>query len=326
MSGLSSLLSMWRSLLAVALVAAACTPAERADSTTSTTAGNTTISTQTPPSTVSPAPTTTTTTMATTTTSAPTTTTTIGLEGSWAELPLVTVSFGALGWWDGSSWIDAETEGELPIDGEEDYQVVRLGEVAMTTGGAQTVVCDPLGLIGAELADPELLGEFPGPIGVAISAPWDVQPHLFQEIPDDGSYAGFAAELLSDRGLDVANPQIKQLFRTDLEGDGVNEVLVVAEDVPPNFLMEPGDYSIAFMRKVVNGEVETAVLHETVALDEDDTFAGGHSFAGAGDLNNDGKMELIANSAYFEGFNVTVWEYINDDLGLTMVLETGCGV
>jgi hypothetical protein len=318
---------MWRFLLAVTLVAAACSPAETADSTISTTARITTTTTQTSPSTELPGPsTTTTTTVAKTTTSAPTTTTTIGLEGNWAQQPLVTVSFGALGWWDGSSWIDAEAEGELPIDGEEDYQVVRLGDVSRTTGGAQTVVCEPLGLIGVELADAELLGEFPGPIGVAVSAPWDVQPYLFQEIPDDGSYAGFAAELLSDRGLDVANPQIKQLFRTDLEGDGVNEVLVVAEDVPPNFLMEPGDYSIAFMRKVVNGEVETAVLHETVALDEDDTFAGGHSFAGAGDLNNDGKMELIANSAFFEGFNVTVWEYINDDLGLTMVLETGCGV
>jgi hypothetical protein len=176
-----------------------------------------------------------------------------------------------------------------------------------------------------ELAEPELLGAFPGPIGVAISASSELQPHLFEAIPDDGSYSGFAAALLSERGLDVANPQIKQLFRTDLDGDGVNEVLVVAEDVAQNFIMETGDYSIAFMRKVVQGEVQTAVLHETVALDEDDTFAGAHSFGGAADLNNDGKMELISNSAFFEGFNVAAWEYLNDDVGPTSVLEIGCG-
>jgi hypothetical protein len=212
------------------------------------------------------------------------------------------------------------------VTGEEDYQTVRLDEVAMTTGGPQAVVCEPLGLIGVELDEPALLGEFPGPLGVAISAPWTLQPHLFEEIADDGSYAGFAADLLSDRGLDVASPVIKQLFRTDLEGDGVNEVLVVAEDVPANFLMEPGDYSIAFMRKVVQGEVQTAVIHETVAHDEEDTFAGAHSFGGVADLNNDGKTELITGSAFFEGFTVTIWEYVNDDLGPVAVLDIGCGV
>ena len=315
---------MRRSFVAVVLLVAACSPGETADSTTSTTEGTATTTTQAVVTTVSSA--TTTSAMATSTTSAPTTTTSTGIEGNWADEPLVTVGFGALGWWDGSEWIDAEEESVLPVDGGEDYQVIRLDDVASTTGGPETVVCEPLGLIGVELDDAELLGDFPGPIGVAVSAPWDVQPHLFEETPDDGSYAGFAAELLSERGLDVPDPEIKQLFRTDLEGDGVNEVLVVAEDVPSNFLMEPGDYSIAFMRKVVEGEVQTAVLHETVAVDDDDTFAGAHSFAGAADLNDDGRMELITNSAFFEGFNVAVWENVNDDLGPTSVLDTGCGV
>lgn len=312
-------------LLALMLLTAACTPEPEADSTTSTTTAPTsTTSSQPMTTTVSPA--TTTTTMASTTSSAPTTTTAAGLEGNWADEPLITVSFGALGWWDGSDWVDAETAGELPVDGDEDYQVVRLDDVARTTAGPQTVVCEPLGLIGVELADADLLGDFPGPIGVAVSAPWEVQPHLFQEISDDGSHARFASELLSERGLDVANPEIKQLFRADLEGDGVNEILVVAEDVPSNFLMEPGDYSIAFIRKVVDGDVHTAVLHETVAVDEDDTFAGAHSFGGAADLNNDGRMELITNSAFFEGFNVAVWEYVDDDPDPTTVLDIGCGV
>jgi hypothetical protein len=315
---------MRRILLAIVVVVTACSPAETTNSSTSTTAPAGTTTTL--ASATSLPPTTTTSAVVTTTTSAPTTTTTTGLEGNWAELPLVAVSFGALGWWDGSDWVAAGEVGELPVEGEEDYQVVRLDSVGRTTGGAETVVCEPLGLIGIELADAEMLGDYPGQVGVAISAPWELQPHLFERLADDGSYAGFAAELLSNRGLDVANPRIKQVFRTDLEGDGVNEVLVVAEDVPPNFLMEPGDYSIAFMRKVVGGDVQTAVLHETVAMDEDDTFAGAHSFGGAADLNNDGRMELITNSAFFEGFNVAVWEYSDDDIGPISVLETGCGV
>jgi hypothetical protein len=315
---------MRRSILAMVFLVAACGPGESADSSTSTTSQSSISTSEPVTSTVSPA--TTTTSLATTSTSGPTTTTSTGLEGTWAEQPLVTVDFGALGWWNGSDWIDAQGEDELPVAGGEDYQVVRLGDVAKTIGGEQTTVCEPLGLVGVELDEAELLGAFPGPIGVAISAPWELQPHLFEGISDDGTYSGLAAALLSDRGLDVANPQIKQVFRTDLEGDGVNEVLVVAEDVAQNFIMETGDYSIAFMRKVVQGEVQTAVLQETVALDEDDTFAGAHSFGGVADLNNDGKMELIANSAFFEGFNIAVWEYVNDNLGPTSVLEVGCGV
>jgi hypothetical protein len=315
---------MRKSLVVLILIVGACSPGETSDSTTSSTARSAT-STTTDQTATTLSPATTASTVATTTTSTLATTTTTGLEGTWADEPLVTTGFGALGWWDGSDWRVAAEETSLPVDGGEDYQAVRLGDLGMTTAGPEATVCEPLGLVGVELAEPELLGDFPGPYGVAISAPWTLQPFLFEEIADDGSYAGFAAELLSSSGLDVANPVIKQLFRTDLEGDGVNEVLVVAEEVPQDLLMAPGDYSIAFMRKVVDGEVQTAILRETVAMDEDDTFDGAHSFGGVADLNGDGKMELITNSAFFEGFNVTIWEYVNDDLGPFEVMQTGCG-
>jgi hypothetical protein len=189
------------------------------------------------------------------------------LEGNWADGPLITTEFGALGWWDGGEWLDAETQGALPVVGGEDYQVSRLGFLGMTTAGPQTTVCEPLELLGVDLADPELLGSLPGPYGVAISAAWVLQPHIVEETTDGGDYAAFAAEILADRGLDVDRPVIKQLIRTDLDGDGVNEVLVVAEEVTPGFLLEPGDYSIVLMRKVID-EGRTALLDETIVLDE----------------------------------------------------------
>lgn len=310
--------------VAFLLVVVACS-GETGDTTTSSTSAPTT--TEPTPTTTTPDPSTTTTTTPTTTTSvAPTTTTTTDLlEGNWAESPLVTTGFGALGWWDGSGWVDAEAEGTLPVSGGEDYQVVRLDEVSRTTGGPQTIVCEPLELVGVELAEPDLLGQFPGPYGLAVSAPWPLQPYLFEETSDDGTYAGFARELLASRGLEVDSPVIKQVIRTDLEGDGVNEVLVVAEQVTTGFLLEEGDYSIAFLRKVIEEEVQTAVLGDTVVLGEEDRFAGAHSIGGVADLNGDEKMEIITNSAFFEGFNVAAWEYVNDDLGPVKVLETGCG-
>lgn len=316
---------MRKTLLVLLLMGVACSPADTAASTTTTEAAT---------STSMPAVSTTSSSVSTTSTLAPststttletTTTTDALLAGNWAAGPLVTTDFGALGWWDGSAWIDAAATGELPVEGGEDYQVTLLGEVDRTTGGPQTTVCDPLELIGVELENPDLLGGYPGPYGVAISAPWTLQPQLFEALTDDGTYAGFASELLSALGMEVAEPSIKQLFRTDLEGDGINEVLVVAEQVSPGMLLEPGDYSIAFMRKVVGGNVQTVIIEETLVFDEQDRFSGAHAFGGAADLNGDGKMELIVDSAYFEGFGVGVWEYMNDDLGLVQVLLTGCG-
>ena len=317
--------SMKRLALVFVLLIPACSPGDTAESTTTSTAITTTSTTQATTTTIAPS-TTTTSPAATTSTPAPTTTTSPGLSGDWADLPLVVTDFGALGWWNGADWLDAELEGVLPIAGGEDYQTIVGNRLGMTTGGPQTTVCDPLELIGVVLDDPPLLGEYPGPYGVAISAPFDLQPHLFDaDDADDGTYAAFASDLLAARGLDVDVPVIKQLLRTDLEGDGVNEVLVVAEDVTPGLLLQPGDYSILFMRKVIDGEVQTAILEETVVLDEDDRFLGAHSVGTVADLNGDGKMEIVSNSAYFEGFGVVIWEYENDDLGLNLRLERGCG-
>jgi hypothetical protein len=175
--------------------------------------------------------------------------------------------------------------GALPVAGGEDYQTIVGDSVGLTTGGPQRTVCETLGLVGVDLSDSGLLGGWPGPFGVAISAPWDLQPYLYEEITDDGTYAGFAASLLRGRGLEVDQPGIKQVIRTDLEGDGVNEVLVVAEDVFPSYIMEPGDYSILFLRKVIEEEVQTAILGDTVVLDETDQYSGSYSVGTVADLN-----------------------------------------
>ena len=314
---------MRRALLSALLVLAACSPGDTADSsTTSSSSTSTSVITSTTQATTTTLATITT--LATTTTSQETTTTP-SVAGDWADEPLVTTDFGALGWWDGTDWLSAEDEGALPVVGGEDYQVIRIGVLATTSGGPQVTVCEPLNLIGVELESPELLGAFPGPYGVAISASWELQPHLFEPVVDDGTYAGFAKDFLASRGMNVPNPVIKQLFRTDLEGDGVNEVVFVAEDVSPGYLLEVGDYSVALMRKVVQAEVQTAVLGETVVLGDDQQFEGGFTIGAVADLNGDQKMELVTNGAFFEGFAVTIWEYVNDDLGLVTVLEIGCG-
>lgn len=309
--------------VAIMLFVAACGGPEGGESTTSLdTAATATSSTS---STVPPVVTTTL--PATTTTLAATTTTSI--PGNWADEPLVVSAFGALGWWDGSKWVQVVDSTTLPVTGGEDYRVVLQGLNATLTGGPQVEICEPLQNQGVELSDPEVLGDFPGPFGLAISAPWDLVPHFVQAETDDGTYSDFARPLLAARGIDVAHPVIKQVVRVDLEGDGVNEVVVVAEDIEDGGLFaQEGDYSLAFLRKVVDGEVQTGILGDSVVskVEEGVTpFVLSFHIPALADLSGDGKIEIVVTSRYYEGLGFGVWEYVNDDLGAVLQIEGGCG-
>ena len=268
----------------------------------------------------------TTTSLPPTTTTIPASTTTLGVEGNWSDTPLVVTGFGALGWWDGSNWVQVESGTALPVAGGEDYQVAFVGLEATISGGAPTTLCEPLDNPGVELENELVLGDWPGPLGVAVSAPWILVPHLVEDIEDDGTYSALASELLAERGLDVPEPAIKQLLQVDLEGDGVNEVLVVAEDVSAGLFAEDGDYSIAFMRRTVEGDVRTAILGESVVVTADSPVVTSFSVGAVADLNGDGRMEVVVSTAYYEGVGVDVWEYVDDDLGPTMQVSAGCGV
>lgn len=312
-------------LIGLLVVISACGGGESGE--TSTSAPETTSSTAVDTTTTSVV--TTSTTVAETTTSTEGTTTTTQVPGNWAIEPLVVSEFGALGWWDGGNWVQVDELTSLPVSGGEDYQVVLLGVEAGITGGPETLLCDPLNNPGVELSNAAILGSFPGPSGVAISAPWELVPNFVQSEVDDGTYSDFARPLLAARGLDVANPVIKQVIRFDIEGDGVNEVIAVAEDIADDGLFaQVGDYSLVFLRRVVEGEVQTAILGDSVVTPPDPgvtPFVLSFSVAGVADLSGDGKMEIVLNSVYYEGVGWGVWEYVNDDLGPVLQIQSGCG-
>jgi hypothetical protein len=265
----------------------------------------------------------TTTTAATTTSAAPVTTTAAAVAGNWSDTPLVAAGFGALGWWDGSGWAQVEPTTALPVAGGEDYQVALIGQEAIVAGGPPTMLCDPVNNPGVVFENEAILGDFPGPVGVAISAPWLITPHLVEQLEDDGTYSAFASELLAERGLDVPDPALKQIFQVDLEGDGVNEVLVVAEDVTEGLIAQDGDYSIVFMRQTVQGDVRTSILGESVVVTAEGPFVLSYSISALADLNGDAVMEIVLTGAYYEGIGVEVWESTAE--GPVMRISSGCG-
>ncbi len=311
--------------LALSLVFAACSGDSGGETTSTRPMETSTSSSDTSTTTAE----TTTTVPETTTTEA--TTTTTELAGDWADEPLVVSKFGALGWWDGGNWVQVDELTSLPVSGGEDYQVVLFGSDEIISGGTPTIQCEPLFNPGVILSDTDALGDWPDPVGVAISAPWDITPHFIQEEIDNGTYSVLARPLLAARGLDVENPVIKQVIRFDLQGDGENEVLVVAEDIEDSesLFAQEGDYSLVFLRVVVEGQVQTAILGESIVVEVQEgvtPFVLSHSVAAVADLSGDGKMEMIIHEVYYEGSGWSVWEYVNDDLGPVFQIGSGCGV
>ena len=297
-------------LAAVLVMLAACTTDSGIPSTGPTTTAATT--------TTGP---TTSTTMATTTTASSSTTTTLLEPDTFLAVGKTCL----LGWWDGN-WQSGD---DLPVSGGEAYQVVRLDEpIGSTTGSEARPSCEPLDLVSVEF-DPEIAGDFLEIDALAIQTEAAVRPHpvelLGLSIP---AYIEATAGLLATRvpGIPVVN--LTQVIRTDLEGDGTDEVIVAASTIPDDLISsQVGDYSIVYLRKVIEGDVQTAILGVSIVEDLDNLFQNLAVFevAAVADLNGDGKMEVVVNGTVWEGAFLQAWEYINDDLGPVEVLSCGCG-
>ena len=294
---------------------AACT----SDTAITTTDPNPAATSTTTPPVVSTDPITTTST--TTTTSASSTTTTM----LNLDTLLVVGNTCSLGWWDGA-WQSGD---DLPVSGGEEYQVVRLDEpITFTTGSEARPFCEPLELVSVEF-EPEIPGGFRDVDALAIQTGAAVRPHpvelLGLSIP---AYIEATSELLETRVAGIPIINLTQVIRTDLEGDGTDEVIVAASTIPDDLISsQVGDYSIVYLRKVIEGEVQTAILGESIVEDLDNLFQDLAVFevSAVADLNGDGKMEIIINGTVWEGAFLQAWEYINDDLGPVEVLSCGCG-
>lgn len=170
------------------------------------------------------------------------------------------------------------------------------------------------------------------------------QPRKVEVLPNNNSnYLAIVKQELAKRGITKNPPHIKRLIRSDLDGDGSNEVIIEARyfaksgglgaDFPP-VAGQPQDYSLLLLRHIKDGKVETKVLGEYVGpkkawdpnSDESMPMASHYSLAGVADLNGDGKMELIIYGAYYEGYSVEVKTWTLQQGSKKTPLGTWCGV
>jgi hypothetical protein len=235
---------------------------------------------------------------------------------------VVASRYGLIGWWS-EGWVVPETLDEIPLSGGEEYQVVMLDQPITTATGSPPSLCEP-SLTPVLDFDPPLAGDFAEPGALAVIADWELRPSPVRVETDLAEvHSEAVTQVLMGLGIE-AEPVIFQQVLADIDGDGTEEIAIVAKDLSDDLFGQPGDYSIVIVRKMIEGEWQTAIL-ETSLAEPDSAYVLSHSIAAIADLNGDAKMEIVVDAAYYEGAGTTAYEYIDDDLGPEPVLGGGCG-
>lgn len=229
----------------------------------------------------------------------------------------------------GSQWLKPEAAAGL-IPGGEQYRLYTLtGEAGNSVGGKPAKGEDAC-------ADTLYVSLAPYPPGrgslVAVGGPWNAMPRRLKlASPEAQVYKDAAAELLRRKG--IVNPKVNltQVIQVDLDGDGVEEVLVSAtnyERFKPEGGLTPnaraGDYSLVFLRKMVKGQVFTKIITgEYYPQAKEFTGPAEHRIIGVLDLNGDGILEIVLSGRYYEGDWIEAYRV--QGAKIIQLFSMGCG-
>ncbi|MGA7732908.1 MAG: hypothetical protein WCD37_16750 [Chloroflexia bacterium] len=224
-------------------------------------------------------------------------------------------------------------EAAARIRGGETYKIYSLkGKLGTATGGKPA----PIGMPCVQTTAITTQPSYTDKEVIALGGNWPGMPRVPAAINvNNATYKASVRDLLRARGLSNPKISIDQIYRIDLEGDRVAEVLISAsyfsDATEPQAADGPGpdaaagDYSILFMRKVVRGKVETVVLAEDVYKESAEFIAPSqYRIRGVVDINGDGKMEVLMYGRYYEGHWTSVFQI--NGTQFKEVLSCGCGV
>ena len=240
-----------------------------------------------------------------------------------------------LGYWDGSAWVQLGEEGEatpleFPAATGDPLRVTGLDLAPGTAplGGAGEACFDERVGFAVDVAVPNPEPPGFGYSGIGVVGDWEIQPRPANQLGlQIDEYRQIGATFADDLGVDGTSGKVVQVVRSDLDGDGMEEVLVAFEHFESPF-GAPGDFSIVYLRapQIAGPVVDTVVFSSFVAPDLPDEqlpFMNLARVLGVADLNGDGRMEVALRTWYYEGAGVSVFEFDGD--GVAAVMSNGCG-
>lgn len=163
---------------------------------------------------------------------------------------------------------------------------------------------------------------------VGTSGDWSVLPRPPQELPNDTPvYQKTVADWLIEQAPSQPIVNISRIWRVDIEGDGTDEVFINASRFaePSGHNVGPRDYSVVLMRKVSGNSVVTIrVVGDYYSEAATNRFPSRYSLAFIGDLNGDGRLEVLVGVSRWEGAGATIYEIQGTQV--TPVLAAMCSL
>lgn len=165
---------------------------------------------------------------------------------------------------------------------------------------------------------------------IAFSASWNPLPRK----PKSGGtklqqHVDVVREFLRTHGLRDPVVHISQVLSVDLDGDGHDEFVISAthykggDKIPDE--STANTYSCVLVERTVDGKaIAQLVDGEFYPKAKADSAPNKFEIAALIDLNGDGKIDLVVRSAYYEGDEISVYEYRPS--GVKKVLSVGCGL
>ena len=155
--------------------------------------------------------------------------------------------------------------------------------------------------------------------GIAIFNPtWKVMPRLPRKVDvNDVTYVHVVSDILKQKGIKRPIVAIDQAYKIDLDGDGSDEVVIVANHYANGVSELTGvvhqtatsDYTLVLVRKIVNGAVKNIFVVDAIWLKANEgPLPRANHLSAIADLKGDGVMELVLYSAYHEGSRSNVVE------------------
>lgn len=171
-------------------------------------------------------------------------------------------------------------------------------------------------------------GETKNGVGIGSAAKWNPMPRPVKEISKtDATYLKIVGDFARSKGIIKPIAKISQGFRVDLDGDGIEEVLLAATNYKSGIMARTyaGDYSFLLLRKVVGGKPQNILIGgEFYPKAIKFAAPNEYSIQAIADLNGDGRMEIVMHAAYYEGAGSEIYDL--SGAKPKMVLGIGCGV
>lgn len=212
------------------------------------------------------------------------------------------------------------------LNGNEQYEVYDLnGHLASVFGSTSETFppCEETYYLSFDTLFENAVG-----CAIALRAPHNAYPSKIESFPvNNPSAIAIVKQWLSDSGF--VNPEVKisQVIATDLDGDGIDEMLISATHYQDEYVSSAnaGNYSIVLIQKIVDGKsLIIPVIYDLYIVETNYIAPMTYSIGGIIDVEGDGKYEFVIQWQYYEGAGVNLLRVNKNEV--EFLLGSGCGV